>query len=50
MRSNLSYLLKSFLLYLDAYDVGAVVGLGVGGAAVGVDDAAGVDVGAAVLE
>ena len=27
--------------YLDAYDVGAVVGLGVGGAAVGVDAAAG---------
>ena len=37
--------------YLDAYDVGAVVGLGVGGAAVGVDAAAGVAaVGAADVE
>jgi len=33
-------------IHLDAYDVGAVVGLGVGGAAVGVDAAAGVDVAA----
>jgi len=33
-------------IHLDAFDVGAVVGLGVGGAAVGVDAAAGVDVAA----